>query len=258
MKVIILAGGKGTRLGTQIGTLPKPMVPIGNKPILWHIMKTYSFYGFNEFIICLGTKAEVIKNYFYQYEIINNDFTINIATGDINYHSAHNENNWQVTLVDTGLDTLKGGRIKRVEKYLDQETNFLTYGDGLSNVNIVELLQFHKSHGKIVTITGVQRPSRFGELKESDGQLLAFTEKPHVGGGLINGGYMVFNREMLNHLTADDDCDFEIGLLDDMARHGHVMVYKHQGQWDCMDSERDMIYLNEEWSKGRAFWKVWK
>jgi glucose-1-phosphate cytidylyltransferase len=258
MKVIILAGGKGTRLGTQIGTLPKPMVPIGNKPILWHIMKTYSFYGFNEFIICLGTKAEVIKNYFYQYEIINNDFTINIATGDINYHSAHNENNWQVTLVDTGLDTLKGGRIKRVEKYLDQETNFLTYGDGLSNVNIVELLQFHKSHGKIVTITGVQRPSRFGELKESDGQLLAFTEKPHVGGGLINGGYMVFNREMLNHLTADDDCDFEIGPLDDMARHGHVMVYKHQGQWDCMDSERDMIYLNEEWSKGRAFWKVWK
>jgi glucose-1-phosphate cytidylyltransferase len=258
MKVVILAGGKGTRLGTQIGTLPKPMVTIGNKPILWHIMKTYSFYGFNEFIICLGTKPEVIKNYFYQYEVINNDFTIDVGTGDIDYHSSHDENNWRVTLVDTGIDTLKGGRIKRIEKYLDSDINMLTYGDGLSDVNISEVLQFHRSHDKVVTITGVRRPSRFGELTEKDGRLLSLLEKPREGGELINGGYMVFTREMLDYLTEDDDCDFEIGPLEEMARRGKVMVYRHNGHWDCMDTERDMVYLNEEWGKGRAFWKVWK
>jgi glucose-1-phosphate cytidylyltransferase len=257
MKVIILAGGKGTRLGTQSGTLPKPMVAIGNKPILWHIMKTYSFYGFNEFIICLGTKAEVIKNYFAQYEIINNDFTVNIATGKINYHSSHDENNWKVTLVDTGLETLKGGRIKKVEKYLDSEINMLTYGDGLSDVNINKLLEFHKSHGKMVTVTGVRRPSRFGELLEKDGQLLSFLEKPRQGGSLVNGGYMVFNREMLSFLTEDDNCDFEAGSLEEMARQGKVMMYKHEGNWECMDTDRDVDYLNDMWCANKAFWKVW-
>jgi glucose-1-phosphate cytidylyltransferase len=258
MKVIILAGGMGTRLGQQVEAIPKPMVTIGNKPILWHIMKIYSHQGFNEFVICLGEKANVIKNYFYQYEIINNDFTIDLSSGDIKYHNSHNENNWKVTLVDTGLDTLKGGRIKRVEKYLDSDTNMLTYGDGLADVNLNKLLEFHKSHGKIVTITGVHGPSRFGELTEEDGQVRSFTEKPRFSSGLINGGFIVFNREMLSYLTEDDDCDFEIGPLEQLAENGQVMAYKHEGNWECMDHERDMIYLNQLWKDNKAFWKIWE
>jgi glucose-1-phosphate cytidylyltransferase len=258
MKVIILAGGKGTRLGQQIEAIPKPMVPIGNKPILWHIMKIYSHQGFNEFIICLGEKADVIKNYFYQYEIINNDFTINLSSGDIKYHSSHNENNWKVTLVDTGLDTLKGGRIKRVEKYLDSDTNMLTYGDGLADIDLNKLLEFHKSHDKIVTVTGVHRPSRFGEIIAESGQVRSFKEKPRLPRELINGGFMVFDKEMLDYLTEDEDCDFEVGVLEQLAQNGQVMVYEHEGNWDCMDHERDVIYLNELWGAGKAFWKIWK
>ena len=162
MKVVILCGGWGTRLGQQTEVIPKPMVPIGNKPILWHIMKIYSYYGFNDFIICLGVKAQIIKNYFYQYDIINNDFTIDMSSKDIEYHSFHNEKDWKVTLVDTGINTLKGGRIKMVEKYLDDDINLLTYGDGVADIDINKLIQFHKSHSKIVTITGVHPPSRFG------------------------------------------------------------------------------------------------
>lgn len=258
MKVIILAGGMGTRLGTQIEAIPKPMVPIGGKPILWHIMKIYAHQGFNEFIICLGTKGDVIKDYFYKYEIINTDFTIDLSSGDIKYHSSHNEDNWKVTLVDTGQDTLKGGRIKRVEKYLDSDTNMLTYGDGLADINLNKLLQFHKSHDRIVTITGVHRPSRFGELVEEGGQAKSFAEKPRSARDLINGGFMVFDREMLDYLTEDENCDFEIGPLEELARKGRVMVYKHEGNWDCMDHERDVIYLNELWRAGKAFWKIWE
>ena len=257
MKVVILAGGKGTRLGTQLGTLPKPMVCIGEKPILWHIMKIYSYHGFKDFVICLGTKADMIKNYFYEYEIINNDFTIDLATKSVKYHSAHDEHDWKVTLVDTGLDTLKGGRIKRIEKYLNSKVNLLTYGDGLCDVNIRDLVKFHKSHGKAVTITGVKRPSRFGELREKNGKLLSFIEKPHAGGSLINGGYMVFSREMLDCLTEDVSCDFEFGPLEELARRGQVMMYKHEGNWECMDTERDVVYLNELWNANKAFWKLW-
>ncbi len=258
MKVVILAGGMGTRLGQQVEAIPKPMVLIGNKPILWHIMKIYSHQGFNEFIICLGEKANVIKNYFYQYEIINNDFTIDLSSGDIKYHSSHSEDKWKVTLADTGLDTLKGGRIKRVEKYLDSETNMLTYGDGLADINLHKLLEFHKSHGKIVTITAVHHHSRFGELDEDGGLVHSFTEKPRFSKSLINGGFIVFNKEMLNYLAEDGDCDFEVGALEQLAESGQVMAYKHEGNWDCMDHERDIIYLNELWRTGKAFWKIWK
>ncbi len=258
MKVIILAGGLGTRLGQLVEAVPKPMVPIGGKPILWHIMKIFSHYGFNEFIICLGTKADVIKSYFYQYKIINNDFTMDLSTGDIEYHNSHDETNWKVTLVDTGQDTLKGGRIKRVERYLDSEVNMVTYGDGLANVDLTKLLLFHKSHNKLVTITGVHNPSRFGELIEKNGQVLSFKEKPRLSTGLVNGGYMVFNRGMMNYLTEDEDCDFEIGALDNLAKAGQVMTYKHDGHWDCMDHERDVAYLNQLWKENKAFWKVWK
>ena len=258
MKVVILAGGLGTRLGQQAEAVPKPMVPIGGKPILWHIMKIYSYYGFNEFIICLGTKASVIKSYFHEYKTINNDFTIDMSSGSIEYHNSHGETDWKVTLVDTGLDTLKGGRIKRIETYLGSQVNMLTYGDGLADVDLRKVLAFHKSHNKLVTVTGVHRPSRFGELVEKDGQVLSFLEKPRSSKGLINGGFMVFNRKMLDFLTADENCDFEVGALEDLAKAGQVMTYVHEGNWDCMDHERDVAYLNQLWKENKAFWKVWK
>ncbi len=258
IKTVILAGGLGTRLGQLVETVPKPMVPIGGKPILWHIMKIYSYHGFNEFVICLGTKADVIKSYFYQYKAINNDFTIDMSSGEIAYHNSHDEMDWKVTLIDTGLDTLKGGRIKMVEKYLDSEINMVTYGDGLADVDLRKLLAFHKSHNKLVTITGVHGPSRFGELAEENGLVRSFIEKPRASKGLINGGFMVFNRGMLNNLTEDVSCDFEMGALEDLARAGQVMTYVHEGTWDCMDHERDVTYLNQLWKETKAFWKVWK
>ena len=195
MKIIILAGGWGTRLDGEDERIPKPMVPIGKQPILWHIMKIYSHYGFNEFIICLGVKADVIKNYFYNYEAINSDFTLDISTGNIEYHNSHNENNWKVTLVDTGLDTLKGGRIKRVEKYLESDINMLTYGDGVADINIKDLVDFHNFHGKTVTISGVHPPARFGELLEKDGKVNVFQEKPQTSQGVINGGLWYSKEE---------------------------------------------------------------
>ncbi|MBC8185060.1 glucose-1-phosphate cytidylyltransferase [candidate division KSB1 bacterium] len=257
MKVIILAGGWGTRLGQQTEDIPKPMVPIGNKPILWHIMKIYSHYGFNDFIISLGVKAYVIKNYFAHYESYSEDFTIDMATQKIEYHSNHSEKNWKVTLVDTGLNTLKGARIKRVEKYLDDDTNMVTYGDGVADINIKDLLDYHKSHRKIISITGVHPPARFGELIEKDGRVISFQEKPQTSLGIINGGFMVFNRNLLDYLTENENCDFEIGPLDLLTEQGDLMVYKHEGQWECIDHERDVVHLNRLWNTNQAFWKVW-
>ena len=258
MKTIILAGGWGTRLEGEDERIPKPMVSIGNRPILWHIMKIYSHYGFNEFIICLGVQSDVIKNYFFNYEAINSDVTVDISTGNIECHSLHDENNWRVTLVDTGLITLKGGRIKRIEKYLESDINMLTYGDGVADIDIKDLLKFHKSHRKIVTISGVHPPARFGELIEEDGKVNLFQEKPQTSQGMINGGFMVFNRSMLDYLTEDENCDFEIGPLDKIAKAGEVMVYKHEGNWECMDHGRDVVHLNTLWNNNKAFWKMWK
>jgi len=257
MKVIILAGGWGTRLEGENERIPKPMVPIGDRPVLWHIMKIYSQYGYNDFIICLGVKADVIKNYFYNYDAVYSDFTVNFSTGDIEYKNHHNEKNWKVTVVDTGLNTLKGGRIKRVEKYLDSDINMVTYGDGVSDVNIGKLVEFHKSHGKTVTITGVRPPARFGELIEIEGKVKLFQEKPQTSHGLINGGFMVFNRNMLDYLTEREDCDFEIGPLEKIASKSEVMVYKHDGNWECMDHGRDVAHLNKLWNEKKAFWKIW-
>jgi glucose-1-phosphate cytidylyltransferase len=258
MKTVILAGGLGTRLGQHAEAIPKPMVTIGGKPILWHIMKIYSFQGFNEFIICLGSRANVIKSYFHEYEFINNDFTIEMSTGKIDYHKYHDEKRWKVTLVDTGQDTLKGGRIKRVAKYLDTDINMLTYGDSLADIDIKKLVEFHKSHGKVLTITAVHRHSGFGELVEEDGKVYSFTEKPSLSRSLINGGFMVFNKKMLDYLTEDTNCDFEIGPLERLVKEGQVMAYRHEGFWDCMDHERDVAYLNQLWRENKAFWKVWK
>ena len=258
MKVIILAGGWGARLEGEDERIPKPMVPIGNRPILWHIMKIYSHYGFNDFIICLGVKSDIIKNYFYNYEAINSDFTIDMANGNIEYKYKHKEKDWKVTLVDTGLNTLKGGRIKRIEKYLESDINLLTYGDGVSDININDLVQFHNSHGKTITITGVHPPARFGELVEKAGKVKIFQEKPQTSQGMINGGFMIFNRKMLDYLTDDEKCDFEVGPLEKLAQIEEVMVFKHEGNWECMDHGRDVVHLNKLWNEGNAFWKIWQ
>lgn len=258
MKVIILAGGWGTRLGRQSEEIPKPMVLIGNQPILWHIMKIYSHYGFNEFVIALGVKANLIKSYFHEYEYFHNDFTINLRDKTVEYHGNHNENDWKVSLVDTGLNTLKGGRIKRLEGYLDSDVNMLTYGDGVADIDISKLVEHHKSHGKILTITGVHPPARFGELIEKDGKVISFEEKSQTSVGLINGGYMVFNRSLLDYLTEDEDCDFETQALRKLVEEGEVMIYKHSGNWECMDHERDVLHLNRLWNQEIAFWKLWE
>lgn len=257
MKVVILAGGWGTRLGHLTDIIPKPMVKIGNKPILWHIMKIYSTFGFNDFIICLGVKGEIIKDYFYHYDIKNNDFTIDIKNRNIHFYKQNEDENWKVSLIETGLNTLKGGRIKRIEKYLDPDMNMLTYGDGLADINIKELVDFHKSSGKAMTITGVHAPARFGELVEKKGQIITYMEKPQTSVGLINGGFMVFNNSILDMLTPDENCDFENDLLIKLTAMGELMVYKHEGNWECMDHERDVDHLNKLWFKNNAFWKMW-
>lgn len=258
MKTLILAGGYGSRLGNITESIPKPMVAIGGKPILWHIMKQYSHFGFNEFIILLGYQGVKIKEYFFNYHMMNNDFTVNLADNSISYIAGSSIENWKVTLADTGLDTLKGGRIKRIEMYLDSEVNMLTYGDGVSDVDIRALVSFHQSHGKMVTLTGVRPPSRFGELNVADGRVVSFEEKPQVSSGMINGGFMVFNRILLNRLSPDKNCDFEFGVLESLARQGEVMVYEHNGFWECVDTERDLNHLNKLWNENRAAWKLWK
>lgn len=256
MKVVILAGGFGTRLGTLSEFIPKPMIEIGGKPILWHIMKTYAHYGYKDFVICLGYKANVIKNYFYNFQTSNSDFTVDLKTGDVELHNAYDED-WKVTLVDTGLNTLKGARIKRIEKYLDDDVNMLTYGDGVSDININDLVAYHKNHGKMVTVSGVKPPSLFGEIIEEDGKVLSFEEKPQTSKGLINGGYMVFNKEMMSFLSEDENCDFEFGPLEEIAAKGEAMTYKHEGYWQCSDTVRDLNHLNRLWDSKNAEWKVW-
>ena len=258
MKVIILAGGWGSRLGQQTELIPKPMVQIGSMPILWHIMKIYSHYNINEFILSCGVKANIIKDFFINYDYYVNDFTVDLNKNLFQSHNSTKKENWNVTLADTGLNTLKGARIKRVEKYIVDDVNMITYGDGLSNVDINKLLKFHYSHGKILTITGVTPPARFGELITKNGKLISFNEKPQLSSGMINGGFMVFNRELLDYLSHDESCDFEYGVIEKLTDDGNVMVYEHSGEWACMDHERDVIHLNELWNNNKAFWKLWK
>jgi len=254
MKVVILAGGWGTRLGKQADLKPKPMALIGNKPIIWHIMQIYSKYGYKDFIISCGVKSHIIKDFFMNYETLNSDFTIDLSDNSIEYHQEHKENDWKVTIIDTGLNTLKGGRLKRIEKYLDEGTNMITYGDGLANINIKKLVEFHDSHKKAVTITGVHPPARFGELKEENNVVYSFTEKPQTSIGLVNGGFMVFEKKLLDNLDTSTNCDLEFGALEKLANEGEVMVYKHEDRWECMDHERDFVRLNKLWNNNEAFW----
>ncbi len=258
-KVVILCGGLGTRLKEETEFKPKPMVTIGNKPILWHVMKIYSHYGFHDFILCLGYKGEVIKEYFFNYDILNSDFTVKLTPKKtIAVHDMPEESDWSITLADTGINALKGARLKRIEKYIKEDTFMVTYGDGVGNIDIKKLFDFHKSHGKIATVTGVRPPSLFGELQVKDNKAIIFAEKPQTSTGLISGGFFVFNRKFFEYLTNDDNCDFEKGPLEKIASKGELMVYTHDGAWACMDTYRDVEYLNKLWQTNEAFWKVWR
>lgn len=258
MKVVILAGGLGTRLREETEYRPKPMVEIGGKPILWHIMKRYAAYGFNEFVICLGYKGDRIKEYFYHYELLNNDFTIEFgAPKKIDIHNLHLEQGWKITLADTGEHALKGARLKRIQKYIDSDLFMMTYGDGVADIDLHTLIAFHKQHGKLATVTGVNPAARFGELKISGDVVERFREKPDKSSGLISGGFFVFDSKLFDYLSDDDRCDLEIGALEEIAAAGELMVYKHQGFWACMDTLRDVEYLNNLWHDGKAAWKIW-
>lgn len=257
-KVVILAGGLGTRLGEETSIKPKPMVEIGGKPILWHIMKIYSAYGFNEFIICLGYKGYVIKEYFSNYFLHNANVTFNMKTNSVKIHSNESEP-WLVSLVETGDTTNTGGRIKRIEPFLGDDTNFcLTYGDGLSDVNVGELLDFHTKHGKLATVTAVQPPGRFGSLKlGSASQVEAFQEKPRGESGWINGGFFVLNRKILNFIE-DDSTVWENEPLQKLSTEKQLMAFPHSGFWQPMDTLREKLQLEALWSSGEAPWKKWK
>ncbi len=257
MKVVILAGGLGTRLSEETVVKPKPMVEIGGKPILWHIMKIYSAYGFNDFIICLGYKGYMIKEYFAHYFLYMTDVTIDLGKNQIEYHTSKAEP-WRITLVDTGLHTQTGGRIKRVREYIGNETFMLTYGDGVADINIKKLLEFHRSHGKLATVTAVQPPGRFGRLRLNGGdEVLAFNEKPRGDGSWINGGFFVLEPEVIDYIDGDDT-PWETTPLQRLTQDRQLMAYKHYGFWQCMDTLRDKMQLEELWNSGNPPWKVWK
>ncbi len=258
MKVVILCGGLGTRLREETEFRPKPMVFIGNRPILWHIMKIYAHYGYKDFILCLGYKGEMIKEYFYNYEILNSDFTIEFGNSKrIMLHSQVSEMGWRITLADTGENATKGARLKRIEKYIDDDAFMVTYGDGVADIDINALVRFHKKHGRMATVTGVKPVSRFGELKVKGNLVTRFMEKPEISSARISGGFFVFNKSIFDHLTLDDPLDLEVGTLDKIAQMGELMVYDHPGFWACMDTLRDLDYLNTLWNTGQAKWKVW-
>ena len=258
MKVVILAGGFGTRISEESHLRPKPMIEIGEKPILWHIMKIYSYYGFNEFIICLGYKSHMIKEFFADYYLHTSDVTFDLENNEMEVHNNYSEP-WKVTLVDTGLNTMTGGRIKRVEDYLPKDEPFmLTYGDGVSDVNLKELLNFHRSHKKLATVTAVNLSGRFGVLDINNNQEISnFAEKTKEDGGWINGGFMVLEPEVLDYIKGDNTI-FERDPLENLAKDGQLMAYQHHGYWQCMDTKRDHDLLEELWDNENAPWHIWK
>jgi len=257
MKVVILCGGKGTRLREETEYKPKPMVEIGGKPILWHIMQIYAHYGFTEFVLALGYKGYVIKEYFLNYQFMQNDFTVHLGSGAITVHRNGVQNNLQVTLVDTGLDTLKGARIARLAHYLDGERFMVTYGDGVADVDINRLLAFHLETGGLGTFTGVRMPSRFGTVQTDDrGRILKWQEKPLLE-SYVNGGFFVFERRFLDYLSEDEGCDLEKEPLERIAAEGMLSMYRHDGFWHSMDTYRDYLHLNAIWNSGQAPWAVW-
>jgi len=254
MKVILLAGGFGTRLAEYTETIPKPMVAIGGKPILWHIMRTYANFGHKNFHLALGYKAELIKEYFLHYRSLNADFTVDLASGSISTHQSDVED-WRVTLVHTGTDSMTGGRVKRLQSYIGNEPFMLTYGDGVADIDIDALLAFHRSHGKMVTVTAVHPAARFGELEIDQGKVNSFQEKPQMGQGWINGGYFVIEPDFFE-LISDDATILEKEPLEQAAQMGELMAYQHDGFWQCMDTKRDRDMLDVLWEAGEAPWRV--
>lgn len=243
MKVVILAGGFGTRLSEYTESIPKPLVDIGGLPMLWHVMSIYAKYGFNDFVVALGYKSQLIKDYFRNYHELNSDFSVSLNTGEIHIESAR-KLPWNISLVDTGLETMTGGRLKRLKKYLGSSPFFLTYGDGLCSVSIGRLLQFHKSHGCLATVTAVRPPARFGELRIANSVVESFEEKPQMGGGWISGGFFVFEPQVID-LIDDDSTMLEREPMRRLTETGNLRAYKHDGFWQCMDTKRDHTYLTQ-------------
>jgi glucose-1-phosphate cytidylyltransferase len=254
MKVIILAGGFGTRLSEHTEVIPKPMVTVGGRPILWHIMKTYAHFGHKDFHLALGYKAEVIKEYFLNYRSLNADFTVNLASGEVEPLEIE-DIDWRVTLVDTGSESMTGGRVKRMQSFIGNETFMLTYGDGLADIDIDALLKFHKSHGKMVTVSAVHPGARFGELELQKQQVISFKEKPQLTKGWINGGYFVCEPEFFNFIFGDKTI-LEHEPLEKAAAMGELMAYHHDGYWQCMDTKRDRDNLEDLWKSNKAPWKI--
>ena len=254
MKVIILAGGFGTRLSEYTERIPKPMVTVGGRPILWHIMRSYSYFGHKNFYLALGYKAEIVKEYFLHYRSINSDFSVDLSSGKITPHQTEDVD-WNVTLVQTGLGSMTGGRVKRLQPFIGNERFMLTYGDGLSNIDINRLLDFHKSHGKLVTVTAVHPGARFGELMMHESRVTSFQEKPQTGKGWINGGYFVCEPEFFDFIDGDQAI-LERDPLEKVAEIGELMAYKHEGYWQCMDTKRDRDHLEDLWRHDSAPWRV--
>jgi glucose-1-phosphate cytidylyltransferase len=255
MKVVILAGGLGTRLTEETQVKPKPMVEIGGQPILWHIMKSFAVYGFKEFIIALGYKGELIKEYFINYHHRNHNLTVSLSSGEITVRNGDCED-WTVHLLDTGLHTQTGGRVKQAAEFIGNEPFFLTYGDGVSNININKLLAFHCNHGKLATVSAVRPPSRFGGISLDGDQVAGFEEKPQIGEGWINGGFFVFEPQVREYLN-DDSSVLERQPMERLSREGQLMAYRHPDFWACMDTLRDVQLLQKLWADGQAPWKVW-
>lgn len=253
MKVIILAGGLGTRLSEYTETIPKPMVSIGGRPILWHIMRTYAHYGHKDFYLALGYKGEVVKEYFLHYRSLNADFTVDLGTGQVQPHQT-DDTDWRVTLVHTGLESMTGGRVRRLKSFIGNEPFLLTYGDGLADIDIEALVRFHRSHGKMVTVSAVHPAARFGELAIENGQVTSFQEKPQTAQGWINGGYFVIEPEFFD-LIEGDDTILEREPLEKVASMGQLVAFQHAGFWQCMDTKRDRDTLEALWQKGDAPWQ---
>jgi glucose-1-phosphate cytidylyltransferase len=259
MKVVILAGGLGTRLSEETDIRPKPMVEIGGRPIIWHIMKIYASHGFTDFVICLGYKGYFIKEYFANYFLHQTDITINLGTNQIEYHKSDSEN-WKITLIDTGKDSMTGGRIKRIQPYIGNEPFMLTYGDGVADINIAELARFHQSHGKLLTVSSIQPSGRFGalELDDATGKVNSFYEKPKGDGVWINGGFFVCQPEVFDYIRNGDATIWEQEPLQNIAKDDQLMGFRHEGFWSPMDTLKDKQDLNEMWNKGTAKWKIWE
>lgn len=255
MKVIILAGGHGTRLSEETVSRPKPMVEIGGHPLLWHIMKIYSANGFNDFIVCLGYKGEMIRDYFLNYMSKNSDFTVDTKTGKIELHNSPKED-WKVTLVDTGIDTMTGGRLKRVAQYIDGDTFMMTYGDGVADIDIQALVKFHQAHGKMASVTAVAPPGRFGALELNGTSVTDFHEKPLGGNSYINGGFFVLHKDVLTLIDGDSDI-WERAPMQKLSKSGNLHAFKHSGFWQPMDTLREKNYLEALWAKREAPWKTW-